>query len=37
VLLEDKGAEVLGGLAIRRDRLASGAVDFVDRLTDVLV
>lgn len=36
-LLEDKGAEVLGGMAIRRDRLESGAVDFVDRLTDVLV
>ena len=36
-LLEDKGAEVLGGMAIRRDRLEAGAVDFVDRLTDALV
>jgi flavodoxin len=36
-VLEDKGGEVLGGLAIRRDRLAVGAVEFVDRLTDALV
>lgn len=36
-LVEDKGGDVLGGLAIRRDGLQSGAVDFVDRLTDALV
>lgn len=36
-LLESKGAEVLGGMAIRRDRLAEGAADFADRLTDALV
>jgi hypothetical protein len=36
-VLEKKGADVLGGMALRRDRLESGAVEFVDRLTDVLV
>jgi flavodoxin len=36
-LLEAKGAQVLGGMALRRDRLQAGAVDFVDRLTDSLV
>lgn len=36
-LLESKGGEVLGGMALRRDRLREDAIDFVDRLTDVLV
>ncbi|MDZ7733942.1 MAG: flavodoxin family protein [Acidimicrobiia bacterium] len=34
---EQRGAEVVGGLAIRRDRLVAGSHDFVDRLTDALV
>jgi hypothetical protein len=36
-VLEARGAEVLGGMAIRRDRLVPGTAEFVDRLTDVLV
>jgi hypothetical protein len=31
-ILESRGAEVLGGLQIRRDDLEGGARDFVDRL-----
>jgi len=31
-VLTDEGAEVLGGLAIRRNDLAGGATDFVDRV-----
>ena len=31
-LLEERGAEVLGGMAIRRDRMTAGVSDFVDRL-----
>jgi flavodoxin len=34
-VMEGRGAEVLGGLAIRRNDLAQGAVDFVDRVMDV--
>ena len=35
-VMSERGAEVIGGLAIRRDRLNQGAVDFVDRLMDVV-
>ena len=35
-IVADRGAEVIGGLAIRRDRLEEGAVDFVGRLLDVV-
>jgi hypothetical protein len=35
-LMEDRGAEVLGGMAIRRDDLAGGARDFVERVLDVV-
>ncbi len=31
-IVEERGAEVLGGMTIRRDRLADGAQDFVDRV-----
>jgi flavorubredoxin len=31
-IVESRGAEVLGGLTIRRDDLAGGAAEFVDRL-----
>jgi flavodoxin len=34
--LEARNAEVLGGLAIRRDRLGAGAQDFVNRVLDVV-
>jgi len=34
-VLEERGAEVLGGLAIKRTNLADGAVDFVDRVMAV--
>ena len=32
----ERGAEVIGGLAIRRDRLEAGAADFVGRVLDVV-
>jgi hypothetical protein len=32
----DRGAEVLGGVSIRRDRLAAGVDDLVDRILDVV-
>lgn len=35
-VLTDRGADVIGGLAIRRDRLGSGARDFVDRVLEVV-
>ena len=35
-IVADRGAEVIGGLAIRRDRLDEGAADFVGRLLDVV-
>ena len=31
-----RGAEVLGGVTIRRDRIAEGVDDFVDRVLDVV-
>ena len=31
-IVESRGAEVLGGMTIRRDDLVGGAKDFVDRL-----
>ena len=31
-ILEGRGAEVIGGMAIRRDRIPEGARDFVDRV-----
>jgi flavodoxin len=34
-VLEERGADVLGGLAIKRTNLADGAVDFVDRVMAV--
>ncbi len=35
-VMTERGAEVIGGLAIRRDRLDQGAVDFVDRVLDAV-
>jgi len=35
-ILEDRGAEVLGGMAIRRDDLAGGARDFVSRVMEAV-
>jgi flavodoxin len=35
-IVADRGAEVIGGLAIRRDHLDEGAADFVGRLLDVV-
>jgi flavodoxin len=35
-IMADHGADVVGGLAIRRDRLDEGASDFVDRLLEVV-
>lgn len=35
-MMEERGAEVLGGMTIKRDDLAGGAVDFVDRVLDVV-
>lgn len=35
-VMEERGAEVLGGTAIRRDRLAEGARDFVARVLDAV-
>jgi flavodoxin len=35
-LMEDRGAEVIGGMTIRRDDLAGGARDFVERVLDVV-
>ncbi len=35
-IVEDRGAEVLGGMTIRRDRLERSAGEFVDRLLAVV-
>jgi flavodoxin len=35
-IVAERGAEVVGGLAIRRNQLEAGASDFVDRLLDVV-
>jgi hypothetical protein len=35
-ILEDRGATVLGGMAIRRDKLDDGTTDFVARLLDAV-
>jgi flavodoxin len=35
-VMSERGAEVVGGLAIRRDRLEQGAVDFVERVLEVV-
>jgi hypothetical protein len=35
-ILTDRGAEVIGGMAIRRDKLAVGAREFVARLLDAV-
>jgi len=35
-ILAEHGADVVGGLAIRRDRLQTGATDFVERLLEVV-
>ena len=35
-VVEDRGAKVLGGMALRRDRLAEGAREFVARLLDAV-
>ena len=35
-ILEDRGAEVLGGMAIRRTNLEGGAKEFVERVLDVV-
>jgi flavodoxin len=34
--IEERGAEVVGGLAIKRDRVEDGAVELVDRLLEVV-
>ena len=36
-LLEERGADVIGGMAIRRTRLEEGAKDFVGRVVDVVM
>ena len=35
-MMEDRGGDVLGGMAIRRDKLADGARDFAGRVLDVV-
>ena len=35
-MMEDRGGDVLGGLAIRRDDLAGGSRDFVERVLEVV-
>jgi menaquinone-dependent protoporphyrinogen IX oxidase len=35
-IVEGRGAEVLGGMTIRRDRLEESTRDFVDRILEVL-
>ena len=35
-ILEDRGGDVVGGMAIRRDQLETGTVDFVGRVLDVV-
>ena len=35
-IVEERGAEVLGGMTIRRDRVEESAADFVDRVFDIL-
>ena len=36
-LMSERGADVLGGMTIRRNDLEGGSRDFVDRVLDVLV
>lgn len=36
VIVESRGAEVLGGMTIRRDRLESSTADFVDRVLSAM-
>ena len=36
MILESRGAVVLGGMAIRRDNLVGGAQEFVERLVAAL-
>ncbi len=35
-ILEERGAEVLGGMALRRDTLETGTREFVDRVLEVV-
>jgi len=35
-IMEERGADVLGGMAIRRDHLADGAQEFVARLREAI-
>ena len=35
-IMEERGADVLGGMAIRRDHLADGAQEFVARLREAM-
>lgn len=35
-IVEDRGGEVIGGMAIRRDNIAEGSRDFVDRLLEAV-
>jgi hypothetical protein len=35
-MMEDRGGEVLGGMTIRRDDLAGGSKDFVERVLEVV-
>ena len=36
-IVRDRGADVIGGMAIRRNRLEQGSAEFVERLLGVLV
>jgi hypothetical protein len=35
-IMEGRGAEVLGGMAIKRNRVDEGAREFVDRVLDAV-
>jgi hypothetical protein len=35
-IIEGRGANVLGGMALRRNKLEDGARDFVDRLLEAI-
>jgi hypothetical protein len=35
-MMEDRGADVIGGMAIKRNDLAGGAKDFAERVLDVV-
>jgi hypothetical protein len=35
-IVEERGGDVIGGMAIRRDNISAGAQDFVDRLLEAV-